>query len=238
MKFYYVNCGLLSNKDQLLIEGEHKWIVPGLICPNCGTWGQTGMEFPCIEPSREKRKFFKEAPQSLEWFKEAFPNSGLRLPDGSIPGPTTQFGPFEGRVYSGRIATDFIWPRSWTILVRQKVKDLLVESNLRIGCFAEAQIKRGAKLKEKIYELQIEAGLLLDESCLERSGPDCKLCGRSPLKRGDAPLKLRKEASALQLDLFRAANFATHIFASDAFVSFCKEQSFSNIVFQPVEVVR
>jgi hypothetical protein len=235
MKFFYVDCGP-AFEDQVLVSGEHKWILPGLICPICGIWGGSGREFPCIEPTQEQRRYFKKGPQPLDWFKEAFPKSGLRQPDGSIPGPTTQFGPLEGRVESGRIVTDFIWPRSWTILVRQLVKDLLATSDLRISCFAQARIKGSAKLNEKFHELQIERGLFLDDSCMQRSGPDCKLCGRSPVRLGSGPLKLRKGAPSLHEDLFRAANFPTLIFASEPFVSFANKQSFSNIAFQLVEL--
>ncbi len=227
-----------GSPGQVLISGEHKWILPGLICPVCGIWGASGREFPCIEPSREQARYFKEGPQTLGWFKDVLPKSGLRLPDGSVPGPTTEFGPLEGKVESGRIVTDFVWPRSWTILVRQKVKELLAETNLRIGCFAEARIKGSAKLDEKFHELQIESGLLLDESCMERSGPDCKLCGRSPVRLGSRSLKLKKGASPLKADLFRAANFPTLIFATESFVSLAKKHSFSNVVFQPVELVQ
>ena len=237
MNFYQVDAAS-GSPGQVLISGEHRWILPGLICPTCGTWGATGNEFPCAEPSREQVKYFKDGPQTLDWFKDVLPKSGLKLPDGSPAKPTAEFGQLEGRIESGRTVTDFIWPRSWTILARQNVKELLAGSGCRVSGFAEAQIKGSAKLNEKFHELQIEGGLLLDESCMERSGPDCKLCGRSPVRLGSRSLKLRGSQSPPKADLFRAANFPTLIFANEGFVSFAKKQSFSNIIFQPVEVTR
>lgn len=233
MRYYDVNCAS-SVDDQVVIEGEHKWILPGLICPACGTWGAVGIEFPCIEPSPKQRRYFKKGPQPLDWFKNVLPHSGLPCSGGPFPEPTTEFGAFQGKVEFGKMVTDFIWPRPWTILIRRKVKDLLAESNLRVRCFAETQIQRAGKLNERFYELQIEAGLMLDESCLERSGPDCQICGRSPLKLSSKPLKLRM--GTLHDDVFRAANFPTSILATEKFVSLCKEQSFSNITFQAVEM--
>ncbi len=224
-----------SHFGQVLIFGEHKWILPGLSCPRCETWGAAGNEFPCIEPSKEQAKYFKNSPQSLGWHRDILPRARLKLPDGSIPGPTAEFGPFEGKIDSGKSITDFTWPRSWTVLATNKVRKLLSESDLLIDGFAEAQIKGSAKFQETFHELQIRGGLNLDERCMERSGPDCRLCGRSPVKLSSLPLKLR--VGNLQHDLFRAANFATLLFATENFVSFCKKQSFSNITFQPVELI-
>jgi hypothetical protein len=155
MNIYQVDpCAGLSG--QVLVSGEHKWILPGLICPTCGIWGATGNEFPCVEPSREQVNYFKSGPQTLDWFTDTLPKSGIKFPDGSPPKPTTEFGPLEGKVESGRTVTDFIWPRSWTILARQHVKDLLAGSDVRVSCFAEARIKGSAKLNEKFYELQLK----------------------------------------------------------------------------------
>jgi hypothetical protein len=227
-------------KDKVYITAGHEWSLPGLICPVCNAWGGSGREFPCIEPSPEQREYLDlGGPQSLEWHREILPKSGLKLPDGSLPGPSAEFGASVGEIEDGHIVTDFVWPMPWTILIREHVKEKLTKSDLRLSGFREARIRGSAKFNEKFQEVQIEGGLPLDESCVERRAPDCELCGRSPLRQIDnpPPLKLRKGTSSLEHDLFRVANFMTKLIASEGFVSFCKEHSFSNIEFEPVELV-
>jgi hypothetical protein len=224
-----------------VIYGRHEWSYSGMRCPVCKLeWIDPGWEFPCIEPTREQRKYLNMfGPQPLEWHKEILPKSGLKLPDGSFPWPSTKFGIFDGRIARGHILTDFVWPKPWTILVRQRVKDLLVESGLRFSGFREANIKGSRKVKEKFHEIQIEPGLRLDESFIERSVPDCEACGKSlfQLVSQTAPLKLKQGTSPMKHDLFRIGNSMTKIIASEAFVSFCKEHSLSNVKFEPVEIV-
>jgi hypothetical protein len=228
-------------EGHLYIIGDHEWSVTGVKCPVCNReWFDPGWEFPCIEPTREQRQYLNLfGPQPLEWHKEILPNSGLTLPDGSLPWPGTDFGVLNGKIKEGHIVTDFIWLKSWTILVRQRAKDLLVESGLRVSGFREASIKGSKKLKEKFHEIQIEPGLRLDESFIERTVPDCEACGKSQFKlvSRTAPLKLKQGTSSSEHDLFRVGNWMVRIIASEAFVSFCKEHSFSNVKFEPVEIV-
>src|SRR3954447_22662781 len=96
MKLYSVDSPA-SSFDSILIDGEHKWMLPGMDCPKCGVWISTGHEFPCIEPRREQQRFFIDGPMPLGWFKEVLPPSGIRRPDGSMPGPAEAFGRFTGR---------------------------------------------------------------------------------------------------------------------------------------------
>jgi Protein of unknown function (Gmx_para_CXXCG) len=236
MRFYSIESRSVC-EGQLMISGEHKWILPGLNCPSCGAWGWSGKEFPSVQPSGEAAKHFRGGPKPLGWFRDVLPRLGLRLSDGSDPGPTFEFGPLVGKVESGRILTDFIWPRSWTILVRERTKGILSDCGIHIPSYVKALIKRNAKLEEEIYELQLEAGLMVHESCLERSEPKCELCGRDPVSLRATPLNLKRSDGPVRSDLFRAANFPTLIFATERFASVCEEYLLSNVVFKLVQLV-
>lgn len=234
MRFYSVDPPPFLPKS-IVFDGSRKWMLPGLDCPKCGIWISVGRQFPCIVPRADQKRYFIDGPMPLEWFKKVLPASGIRRPDGALPGPAEEFGPFSGKARSGSVMTDFVRPVPWMIFVRETVMNAFLASGLQFGGFAKVEIKGSKKLREPLFEIQITDGLLLDESCVKRSGRDCELCGRNPVSLKEGPLKLRGKTSRVQHDIFRAANFATKIFATEKFKSVCEANQFTNIRFTEVK---
>ncbi len=218
---------------QIYIEGEHRWMLPGVICPICVPWAEVGQEYPCIHPSKFQQKAFKRGPQPLEWYRDEFPKYEICAANGSLAKPGTTFGPMHGRVEHGRIETDFVWSGGdRTILVRHSLIQELLRSSLKLGGIEVASLKGRGKSDHHFGEIQVEPGLPLSPASFLRRAPDCHVCGRSPINLKDGMVKL-VGATKLVPDLFRATNYATLIFATEKFRRFCVERKLSNIKFVP-----
>src|SRR5438309_771030 len=120
--------------NQGYVRGEHACCLPGVSCPTCkATWGGAGVEYPCHT---------KWDPDLLEYCgKEVitwgeFLKIKSRLPK-NIPllWPGTHFGPIVGRFDGVKVPFDFMWLRSWTLLLTQRAVDAL--QNL-LGCLSRA----------------------------------------------------------------------------------------------------
>jgi hypothetical protein len=165
------------------ITWVHQYIVPGMICPLCGTWAGTRRLFNAVEDDKLKKLLKKKPfPIPIEKWNKLFKNpvnSFSVTPDYQFK-PGDELGMPTGKITSNQIQ-DFIFPWGGGILVTENTKNIFLESKLT-GChFLPMDLidKRAKKSTERlpvIYVL-IVIGRIKPPANINR----CPVCGRFSL---------------------------------------------------------
>jgi len=164
MTYYLLNrddksWGKLYSDD---VVAEHKWSLPGIICPQCGqTWAWTGFIYPVIDltGTTVDTLLVKARPAHFEEFEALQAELRQYVPDHLPTPPGTTFGPLLGKA-KGKIG-DFAWPDPWTMLMRREAYSPLLEKSVRMPKYSIAQLNFGKSPSVELLEPQIEPGAYL-----------------------------------------------------------------------------
>ncbi|GMU57859.1 MAG: hypothetical protein AMXMBFR33_70050 [Candidatus Xenobia bacterium] len=195
------------------MTGRCKWVLPGVECPDCGsTWSIIGADYPSVDLSAaedlidefgllDRHCIAWQAYKSLE--KRLTPYTGARK---LLPG--TGMGPFEGQISAEK--GNAFWPQSWAILIRD---DTLKAIALELG----QELSHGSAVlngeKSNFVYLEVPVG-----PAVYAAKPRCATCGRISNRPKDRDFVGIDSASTSVPAVFRAADWPTRIFASEAFV--------------------
>jgi uncharacterized double-CXXCG motif protein len=198
----------------------------------CGaTWGNGGVAYPTVDLSGLPDAARYEDPFPVEWgvFEARRAAVLPLLPPGAFAPPGTALGPLHGRI-SGRFA-DFVWPYSWTLLVRREALFRLRAAGLE-GLRGATPHLRGPTRMPPLEELQIEPRGVLALASDEKHSP-CSLCGRLGLQR---PSQIVLDRSSLPTDqaVFRLRDLTTAIFATEPVVEAYGTLGLTGAVFSEV----
>lgn len=151
-------------------------------------------------------------------------------PAGSALPPGTEFGPLEGTAQGS--FGPFYFQNPWTLLVQRDALGRLVSEGVRglKGCRTELRFRK--KAAPELLELQIEPHGLLHPDCIppEDRAP-CATCGRQGFSLPEEPI-LDAASLPTDLDLFRLANFATVIVATERFKDVVQRLELGEVVFR------
>ncbi len=216
------------------INATHRWGLPGLRqCPGCGaTWSSTGHHYPCVDlsslPAREE--FVKARPEPFTEFSRLRELVRSLAPMGSELPPGTEFGPLVGSALGS--FGPFYFQNPWTLLVQRDVLERLLAEGVRglKGCRTELRFRQ--KKAPDLLELQIEPHGLLHPDCIPpEDRVPCSRCGRQGFSLPDEPI-LDAASLPMDRDLFRLANFATMIIATERFKDAVQRLELGEIVFR------
>lgn len=220
------------------INATHRWGLPGLRqCPGCGvTWAGTGLHYPCVDLSSlpEREEFVKARPEPFDEFSRLRELVRPLAPTGALLSPGTEFGPLVGSALG--TFGPFFFQNPWTLLVQPAVLERLESEGVRglKGCRTELRFRQ--KKSPELLELQIEPRGLLHPDCIPPEARiACVRCGRQGFSLPEEPIL---DAASLpeDLDLFRLANFATVIVATERFKAAVERLELGELVFTELPV--
>ena len=155
------------------------------------------------------------------------------FPSGTLLPPGTEFGPLVGKAWGS--FGPFAWLNPWTLLVRREVLEQLQAQHLRglKGC--PTALRFPQKQPPELLELEFLPRGLLHSDCLPERPAPCERCGRDAFS---LPERLLLDATSLpnDLDLFRLANFATLLVATEGFAEAVRRMGPSDVSFRELPV--
>lgn len=217
-----------------IIDGLHKWGLPGIECSECGdTGGTIGCEYPnvnlpvLVDP-KPYLKGWPVSPERLEELRQPIrPLLARHLP--LFPG--TQFGTIVGKARAK--VGDFAWQKTMTPLIREGAYHKLRERGIQI-MGVPAELKYRGKQPQKLLVLQVEPRARWDESCLvdERY---CSTCG-SYLGMVKKPLTVKGSSVPKDADLFRVIWHTMRVISTERFKEVVTEMQLTDIAFEEIPV--
>ncbi|WP_257461791.1 SitI6 family double-CXXCG motif immunity protein [Archangium lipolyticum] len=219
-------------------HAEHKWGLPGLLCPTCGGNAAGIAEaYPSVDLSE-----FPEAKQlEKSWLEEDYGRfERLRqmvrplVPASARLRPGTHFGPLVGSA-RGNIAQILIqYP--WLVLIRREALEQLHAEGLRglKGCRTELRFRQ--KNSPELLELEIELHGLYHPGCLPPVDlAPCETCGSYKFGRPKEPL-LDGASLPEHLDLFRLRNGSATLVITERFADTLRRLGFEEFSLREVPV--
>lgn len=216
MRFYLLD-PLAPSHSTGWFNDEHKWSLPGVICPVCGAgWGGCGEAYPCVDLSNhpERTKFEEQSDGNFELF--AYLRELVRplVPADALLEPGAALGPLVGRA-TGTFGPAFMG-EPWMLLMYSEALKQLQAEGLRGLSGGPTELRFEPKPPAQVLELQIMTAGRLHPSCLPPDATECQKCGRLDASWPPKPLL---EAASLpeHLDLFRLRTFPTMIIGTERF---------------------
>jgi hypothetical protein len=197
-RFWQMDCPeQADNTTTLNVDMEHPFGLPGVDSPVCGhTWGGTRVLLvPCPPRFQNHPNVRDRWPIPLaehltlrSQISAALARSGYAVPE-LRPGDSFQPGQVGLR---SRPQCDFLWPKPWSRLVSQQVKDLFEQQRVSGVAFCPVPIIRPRRPSiERLYEMVIVA---------ESGRPPgteithvCPTCGREEFDRSKRQFVLTPE---------------------------------------------
>lgn len=220
------------------IIASHKWCLPGVICPKCGTWSNTGIEYPNVDLSgfKEEKSFRKARAVDLKEFNLMRKSLETYLKDKLLL-TGTDFGPLVGTV-TGKLS-DIVFSVPWTLLVNKNVFEILRNEGLRSLKGVSAILKSKSKKKtiDKYIEIEIEPYTYLVDRCFPngKRPMECELCGRRGITVPENII-LDKKTIPEDVDIFRGKDLTTYIFVTERFKEVVEKHQLTGAEFKPIEV--
>jgi uncharacterized double-CXXCG motif protein len=219
-----------------VIDGSHKWGLPGVIrCPVCkATWGDNSKAYPSVDlTSVASLADFEEARAApIEEYERLRELVRPLLPPGAVLEPGAAFGPLVGRAqgHFGPLAS----PDPWWLLVQREALEKLQAEGLQglKGCRTALRFRQRAS--PELLELELLPVGRLHPDCLPSNRqPPCARCHRSGIRLPKSPLL---DASTLpdHLDVFRLEDISTVIICTERFVNACQHLGLDGLEFHPV----
>lgn len=237
MRFYKVSADEALRYTGDLSSAKHKWGLPGMHCPNCGTvGGWAGLLYPCVDlsglPVQELKKLSEGWPVAVEEFERRRELVRPLAPKQALLKTGTSFGALTGRG-SGQFGQLFM-QNPWSLFLRREALDQLQSAGLRglEGCRVDVTFL--AKNPPELWELQLVAQGRLHPDCLPPDRkPHCSFCGRTGVK---LPAAYWLDATSLpaHLDVFRLADFPTQIIVTERMMDTVRSLGLDGVVFQEV----
>lgn len=220
------------------LHASHKWSLPGLDnCPGCGaTWATTGLQYPCVDLSGLPGSSEYEEPRAEPLDKLARLTEQVRgvTPPGTLLMPGATFGPMTG--WARGTFGQLYMQNPWTLCVRREALEQLQEAGVQglLGCRLEVRYR--GKNAPELLELQLERHGRFHLDCLsEKPLPPCPRCGRETHILPE-PYILDAKTLPATVDVFRLADWPTHILATERFVETAHRLALNGIVFREVPV--
>jgi uncharacterized double-CXXCG motif protein len=223
-----------------VIDGSHKWKLPGIKCPRCGNPWARGVfiSYPWVDPKLLPRRSRYTGVRTVE--PEELPEYAEPLrpqvgPDLPLP-PGTSFGPFTGRHKVGALE-DFYLYYSELLVSRSAWERLIGSYGLHLPATpAEVRAKRKGEQLDYV-ELHALPRAVLGAPKIQEPGQDyCPECGfdqRSLPK----PLVIRKESIPDNEDVFRLIDEPQVRLGTGRLVQAVQELRLKGIEFERVEVI-
>ncbi|HLL02645.1 MAG TPA: double-CXXCG motif protein [Myxococcaceae bacterium] len=229
-RFYWLRPDEASNGD---VSAAHKWGLPGIHCPTCGTtWADGSDAYPSVDLSAlpEMREFEVSRPEPFAEFARLREIVRPLMPPGVPLEPGTEIGPLVGTA-SGTF-TPLFMQNPWTLLALREALEQLQAEGLRglKGCRTELRFRK--KTPPELLELEIHPHGRLHDDCLPPDRkPPCETCGRQGFTR---PEELLLDAASLptHTDLFRLANWTTMIMATERFAETARRLDLNGVIFK------
>lgn len=221
------------------LHASHKWGLPGLEnCPGCGaTWATTGLQYPCVDLSGLPGSEEYEEPRTEPYDELVRLIERVRqlVPPGPLLQPGAVFGPMKGWA-KGHFG-QFHMQNPWTLCLRREALEHLQEAGVLglQGCPLEVRYR--GKNPPELFELQLEYHGRFHPDCLpaEPPPPPCSRCGREGNTLPD-PYILDAKTLPATADVFRLADWPTHILATERFVETAHRLALDGVVFREVPV--
>lgn len=216
MKFYWLR-PLEPSRSTGWFNDEHKWDLPGVLCPLCGVgWGGCGESYPCVDLSNhpERAKFEQESDGDFELFEYLRELVRPLVPADALLEPGAGLGPLVGKA-SGTFGPAYMG-EPWMLLMHADALERLKAEGVRGLAGGRTEWLYEQRPPAEVLELQIVTGGLLHSSCLPPDATPCPKCGRFGVSRPKEPIL---DAASLpeHRDLFRLRNFATMIVGNERF---------------------
>lgn len=219
MLFYSIE-GIQASRHTGEVEGEHRWSLPGVRCPLCkSAWSTGAVAYPSVDLTNHSEREKLQEPRLEENFAEfeRLRESVRPLIPGAVLHPGTDFGPFVGTA-QGTFGP-LIIPSPWVLMMQRGALEQLQAEGLQglKGCRMDVRFRQ-KKNPPPLVELELLPLGLLHEDCIPPDQREpCPQCGRLSFSLPASPL-LEKVSLPRDTDLFRLANFATVMVASQRFV--------------------
>jgi uncharacterized double-CXXCG motif protein len=231
LKLFRINWEFGNNP---IIDGLHKWSLPGVKCSICGRIGGTiGCEYPAVDLSilKDTSAYGRRSPVS-EREMETLRGPLRPLLPANIPLlPGTQLGPIVGKALAK--VGDFAWQKAVTPLICREAFEKLRGYGIQIGG-VPAEVKSRTKAQPDLLVLHIEPRAQWDESCLIDSHY-CEACG---IYKGSftKPLIVKGSSVPKNADLFRVVWHTMRVIATERFKNAVTEFKLTDITFEEVTV--
>jgi uncharacterized double-CXXCG motif protein len=219
MLFYSIE-GIQTPRHTGEVEGEHRWSLPGIRCPLCrSVWSTGAVAYPSVDLSNHPEREKLQEPRLEEDFAEfaRLRESVRPLIPGAVLHPGTDLGPFVGTAQGS--FGPLTLPSPWMLLMQRGALEQLQAEGLQglKGCSVDVRFRQ-KKNPPQLVELELlPLGLLHEDCILEDQREPCTRCGRLGFSLPASPL-LQTSSLPQDTDLFRLANFATVMVASQRFV--------------------
>ena len=219
--------------DNSIINANHAWGLPGVICQACGnTWSDVGLAYPVVSLSGLQDKKEYETPRAVPLKEFEFLRDRLLsvIPAGTLILPGTEFGPLVGKA-TGTFG-DFAWLNPWTLLIKIEAYRKLQDAGVRLPKGANHRVNFGKRAPNPLVELQIEPF-----ACLESSNQTlpCVACGYVFMGL-PSPIVIARSTVPDFVDLFRVKDFTTLILATENFFNITNDLGLTGIKFRPIAV--
>ncbi|RKG58516.1 hypothetical protein D7V80_38060 [Corallococcus sp. CA054B] len=156
-------------------EAEHRWMLPGVDCPHCGTWADTGA-YPTVDLSgtgalAEELEGALWPRSIAEYRRMAAAVAPLLAADQELA-PGGEFGPLRGTA-SGDFGPLTAWP-GWQLLVREDARAALHGPQLQGLHVVPAELQGSAG---QLYEVEARPVGHAHHDSVMPSSPSCDVCG-------------------------------------------------------------
>lgn len=216
------------------IEWTQQYVVPGVICPECGAWGGRRRLFLAVEDmTLKKRLRLSPYPISLEEWKSLASRiiESVATASDYDPEPGDELGDPTAKITSNKVP-DFIFLWRGGILITEKTRNIIIKSELT-GCqFLKVELtdKRSKKSRENplpsLYVLLV-TGRINSPIKVDR----CSICGRL---RETYSVEL-SEASWDGNDFIIDENYPDLVFVTERACAVFKQNELNNYQCKPIK---
>jgi uncharacterized double-CXXCG motif protein len=195
-----------------------------------------GLEYPCVDlselPAHELKKLSDPWPVPFEEFARLREVVRPLAPQDAVLEPGTRLGPLTG-TGSGHFGQLFM-PTSWSLYIRREALQRLQEAGVRgiQGCSLEVRFR--IKHPPELLEVQLELHGQLHPNCLSSDLQPCATCGNDRLTLPDQPI-LAAQSLPESVDVFRLAQWAMLIIATERLVEAAQLLELDGVIFQELE---
>ncbi|RKH73322.1 hypothetical protein D7X96_02690 [Corallococcus interemptor] len=156
-------------------DAEHRWVLPGVDCPQCGTWADSGA-YPTVDLSGTGAlaKELEETcwPRSLAEYRRMAAGVAPFLAADQELTPGGEFGPLRGTA-SGDFGPVTAWP-GWQLLVREDARAALFGLQLQGLHLVPAELQGSGG---QMYEVEARPVGRAHHASVTPSSPSCDVCG-------------------------------------------------------------
>ncbi|NPD22838.1 SitI6 family double-CXXCG motif immunity protein [Corallococcus exiguus] len=216
-------------------RARHRWHLPGVECPRCGTWSGSGA-YPSVDLSSLSEPALDEVrgPTNFEEYRRLVALVRPLLPaDVPVKGGTS-FGPMRGTA-QGRFGPVTCYP-PWELVLREDVVELLKSKGLQGIIAVRMEFRSRRSTMPALYEVEARPLAKLHPDCIgEFKTPPCSVCGRPESYSLPPKRWLLRSAVPEGLDVFGIAGARLRV-VSERFVETVQRLGPSDVHYQELPV--